>query len=324
MKIINEIKQRAKKIAATIILPEANIDKRVYDACLYILENKLSKIIVLGKTSDFDERFQDKNCQIIDIENYAELDKFAQQLYELRKKKGMTLDEAKVKVKSPDYFSCMMLYNNLADGMVAGATWTTGDTLRPALQIVKTKPDKSIVTGVMLMVKDRCAPLVFGDVSLIENPSEENLADIAISSAEFMKSIFDIEPKVAMLSYSTKGSAKSEMVDKVRNATVIANKKSKFLIDGEMQVDSALDEKTAKKKGITSAVGGNANVLIFPDLNAGNIGYKLVARLGGYTAVGPIMLNFNKPVNDLSRGCTVDEIVSTVCITKLLTDTKNK
>ena len=322
MKLIQEIRKRAKKIDATIVLPEANIDKRVYDACEFILKNNLSNIIVFGKDSEYGDIFKTNHCKIIDIEKYDKLNEFATQLYELRKHKGMTITEANKLIKQADYFSMMLLRNNLADGVVAGATWTTGDTLRPALQIVKTKPDKSIVTGVMLMVKDGCVPLVFGDVSLIENPSEENLADIAISSAEFMKSIFDIEPKVAMLSYSTKGSAKSEMVDKVRNATIIANKKSKFLIDGEMQVDSALDEKTAKKKGIKSKVGGNANVLIFPDLNAGNIGYKLVARLGGYTAVGPIMLNFNKPVNDLSRGCTVDEIVSTVCITKLLTDIK--
>ena len=170
----------------------------------------------------------------------------------------------------------------------------------------------------MLMLKEDCKPMVFADVSLVENPTSENLADIAISSAEFYKTIVGNEPKVAMLSYSTKGSAQSDVIKKVSDAVKIANSKSTYLIDGEMQVDSALSKSTAKQKGITSAVGGNANVLIFPDLNAGNIGYKLVARLGGYTAVGPIMLNFNKPVNDLSRGCTTDEIVNTVLITKLL------
>ena len=166
------------------------------------------------------------------------------------------------------------------------------------------------------MAKENCNTLIYGDVSLVENPTAQQLADIAIATAEVMEEVVGVEPKVAMLSYSTKGSAKGEMVSKIQEATRIAQK-GKYLVDGEMQVDSALDKATAKRKGITSKVGGNANVLIFPDLDAGNIGYKVTARLGGYTAIGPIMLNFNKPVNDLSRGCTEEEIVNTVCITKL-------
>jgi phosphate acetyltransferase len=166
------------------------------------------------------------------------------------------------------------------------------------------------------MLKKNEEARLFADISLVENPTSEQLKEIAISSAKFMQDTLQIKPRVAMLSYSTHGSAKGEMADKVRIATELTEN-SGFLIDGEMQTDTALDIVTAKKKGITSGVGGNANVLIFPDLNAGNIGYKLVARLGGYTAVGPIMLNFNHPVNDLSRGCTVDEIVNTVAITKL-------
>lgn len=318
MKLLNELTKRAKKINSTIILPEANLDERVYSACQEILSRKLSNIIVFGKPSDFGEEFKTSACQIIDIKSYPNLNQLALDLYELRKNKGMSLEDAKKLINQPDYFSMMLVKNNLADGVVAGAVWTTANTLRPALQIVKTKPNKNIVTGVMLMLKEKCEPKVFADVSLIENPTSENLADIAISSAEFYKTIVGEEPKVAMLSYSTKGSASSEMVQKVSSAVKIAQGKSKFLIDGEMQVDSALDEQTAKKKGIKSKVGGHANVLVFPDLNAGNIGYKLVARLGGYTAVGPIMLNFNKPVNDLSRGCSVEEIVNTVLITKLL------
>ncbi len=318
MKLMEKITKKAAKINAKIILPEANLDKRVYSACINILNNNLSKIIVFGKPTDFGKEFSNKNCEIIDIQNNKNLKLFANQLYELRKDKGLSKKEAEKLVSQPDYFAMMMLKNNMADGVVAGAKWTTPDTLRPALQIIKTKPDKSLVTGVMLMLKENCDPLVFADVSLVENPSSENLADIAISAAEFYKTIVGQQPKVAMLSYSTKGSAKSEIVSKISNAVKIANSKSEFLIDGEMQVDSAFSKTTAKQKGVTSLVGGNANVLIFPDLNAGNIGYKLVARLGGYTAVGPIMLNFNKPVNDLSRGSTVEEIINTVLITKLL------
>ncbi len=318
MKIIDEIKKRASKVKATIIVPEANIDKRVYDACKSILDNKISKLIVFGKEDEFDDSFKTKNCQIIDIAEFKDLNKFASDLYELRKAKGMTLDKANELVRRADYFSMMLLKEGLADGVVAGATWSTADTLRPALQVIKTKKDKPIVTGITLMVKENADPKVFADVSLIENPTSENLADIAISGAEFIEKVLKLEPKVAMLSYSTKGSAKSEMVDKVRIATELANKKSNYLIDGEMQVDSALDKSTAIKKGVTSKVGGEANVLVFPDLNAGNIGYKLVARMGGYTAIGPIMLNFNKPVNDLSRGSNVEEIINTICITKLL------
>ena len=317
MNIKETLRNKAKNIKSTIILPEANLDKRVADACEIILENGLSNLIIFGKENEFSNRItSDPNCEIIDIENYVNLGDFINQLYELRKHKGLTLEQAQELIKNPAYFAMMMLKNNLADGVVAGAKYTTADTLRPALQIIKTKAGKKSVVGSMIMAKENEKPLVFADVSLIEKPDAETLAEIAVSSAEFMEKVLEIEPKVAMLSYSTKGSAKSEMVDLVSKATEIA-KQSKYLIDGEMQVDSALDLSTATKKGITSEVGGNANVLVFPDLNAGNIGYKLVARLGGYSAIGPIMLNFNKPVNDLSRGCTVDEIVDTVCITKL-------
>lgn len=317
MKILEEIKQRAKAKNYTIILLEANMDERVYNACVQILKEDLSKIIVFGKEQDFGKEFNNKNCQIIDIETSEQRDQFANELYELRKTKGMTLTQAEELIKVPTYFAMMLLKNNLADGVVAGAKYSTADVLRPGLQIIKTKPGKKVVTGGTLMLKEDCNPLFFGDVSLIEQPTSEQLVEIALASAEFMQKVVEVEPKVAMLSYSTKGSAKHEMVDKVKLATELAQNKG-YLIDGEMQVDSALDLATAQKKGVTSKVGGNANVLVFPDLNAGNIGYKLVARLGGYIAVGPIMLNFNKPINDLSRGCTVEEIINTVLITKLL------
>ncbi len=315
MKILKEIQQRAKNKDVTIILPEANMDVRIKSACEKILCDDLSKLIVFGKETDFD--FKSDKVKVIDLNNNDLSEDFAKQLFELRKAKGMTEEQAKELVKQPMYFAMMLMKNDMADGVVAGAKYSTADVLRPALQIIKTKPNKNIVTGGMLMLKEDERPLFYGDVSLIEQPDSAQLSEIALASAEFMQNVVAVEPKVAMLSYSTKGSAKHEMVDKVRIATELSQNKG-FLVDGEMQADCALDLDTAKKKGITSGVGGNANVLIFPDLNAGNIGYKLTARLGGYQAIGPIMLNFNKSVNDLSRGCTVEEIVNTVLITKLL------
>ena len=320
MKILEEIKQRAKNKDCTIILPEANMDERVKQAAIEILNNNLSKLIVFGEEKDFpDEISNDPNCCVINVEKYENLNQLANQLYEIRKAKGLTLDQARELIKTPTYFAMMLLKNNMADGVVAGAKYSTADVLRPGLQIIKTKPGKKVVTGGTLMLKEDANPLFFGDVSLIENPTSEELSEIAVASAEFMEKVLEVQPKVAMLSYSTKGSASHDMVDKVRIATELAQNKG-YLIDGEMQVDSALDVATALNKGVTSEVGGQANVLVFPDLNAGNIGYKLVARLGGYIAVGPIMLNFNKPINDLSRGCTVEEIINTVLITKLLAD----
>ena len=317
MKFIKELYKKAKDINGTIILPEANLDSRVYDAAKQILKKEISKIIVFGKFNEFDKDFNHPNCTIIDIPFYKDLEKLTNDLYELRKAKGLTLEDAKKLILDAGYFSMMLLKTGVADGVVAGAKWSTAQTLRPALQIIKTRKGKTCVTGSVLFIKDKHRPLVYGDCSLIENPTVEQLSEIAISNAEFLEKVIGLTPKVAMLSYSTKGSAKHEMIDKVVNATKLAKSNSTYLIDGEMQGDSALELDTAKKKGITSEVGGNANVLIFPDLNAGNIGYKLTATFGGFLAIGPIMLNFNKPVNDLSRGCTVEEIINTVCITKL-------
>ena len=320
MDILKQIKLRAKNKLSTIILPEANTDERVYSAARQILKKKLAKLIVFGEEKEFDNSFKKANCQIINIKTSEKLKEFATQLYELRKNKGLTLADAKKLVKTPIYFAVMMLKNNMADGIVAGAKHASADVLRPALQIIKAKPGKSVVTGSMLMIKPKANTLLFGDVSLCVNPTSEQLSEIAISNAEFAKTVLGIEPKVAMLSYSTKGSATSEFVDKVANAVKIAKQNSKYVVDGEMQADSALDADTATRKGLKGKVKGDANVLIFPDLDAGNISYKLVSRLAGYMAVGPIMLNFNKPINDLSRGCTADEIVNTVCFTSLMVE----
>lgn len=318
MDIIQTIQNKAKSVDATIVLPEANLDERVKEAVKVILKNNISKLIVFGKKEEYSDFVNNNtNCTIIDIENYEKLDELASGLYELRKAKGMTPELAKETIKKPEYFAMMLLKVGLADGVVAGAKFSTADTLRPALQIIKTKPGKMSVTGNMLMVKNGFRPLVLGDVSLIEKPTSEQLAEIAVSNGEFMEKVVGDTPKIAMLSYSTKGSAKGEMVDHVVNAMNLAKQKCNYLIDGEMQADTAFDKETAKRKGIGEEIAGQANVLIFPDLNAGNIAYKITQRLGGFSAIGPIMLNFNKPVNDLSRGCSVEEIVNTVCITKM-------
>ena len=261
MKILEEIKQRSKSKNSIIVLPEANMDERVKTAACEILKQNLATIIVFGTNNDFsNEMTKNEKCRIIDIEKYSKLDAYAVDLYEMRKAKGLTLEEAQKLIKQPIYLAMMMVQSGEAEGVVAGAKYSTADVLRPALQIIKTKPGKKIVTGGMLMLKEDCDPLFFGDVSLVENPTSEQLSEIALANAEFMKKVLDIEPKVAMLSYSTKGSAKSEMVDKVRIATELSQNKG-YLVDGEMQLDSALDLATAKKKGITSEVGGNANVL---------------------------------------------------------------
>lgn len=321
-KVIKQILKDAKQIKGTILLPEALEDKRIYQACELILKYQFGKIAVIGKPSKFGSEFKNANCEIIDMDNAELQEELAKKLVAIRRKKGMTLEKARELVKTPSYFSMMLLKTGKVDGIVAGAKWTTADVLRPALQIIKTKPKKSICVGTMLMVKEDAQPILMSDISLNLNPTSEQLAEIAIASAEFMDKVAKIQPKVAMLSYSTNGSGSGEMVDKVRIATEIAKKKSTYKIEGEMQADVALDKLTAKNKKCVNDVAGKANVLIFPDINAGNIGYKLVARLGGYQAIGPIILNFNKPVNDLSRGCTVDEIVYTVCITRLLIENK--
>ncbi|MBR1988510.1 MAG: phosphotransacetylase [Clostridia bacterium] len=322
MKDLKDLKKLANKKFATIILPEANIDERIRQACIRLLKEGTTKLIVFGAIDGMTKEFLSDKCEIINIESDPRLEDFATQLYELRKHKGMTIDEAKELIKTPEYFSMLLLKNDYADGLVAGAKWTTANTLRPALQVIKCKKGKSSVVGSMLMLKKGMDPLVYTDVSLIENPDSEQLAEIAISGAEFMDKVVGNEPKVALLSYSTYGSAKSEMVDKVKNATEIAKSKSTYLIDGEMQGDSALEMETAKKKCPTSKVAGQANVLVFPELDAGNIAYKLTAYFGGVQAVGPIMLNFAKPINDLSRGSTVEEIINTVYITKLMCENK--
>lgn len=320
MKVLDDILEKAKSKNGKIILPEANVDSRVLEAVKKIVTSNLSEVIIFGQKNEFpQEVVTSKLVTIIDLNNFNQLNNMAHTLYELRKNKGLTIEGAYDLLKNPIYVACMLLYMGEADGLVAGAKYTTSDTLRPALQIIKTEVGKNLVAGSVLLVRENAPQtLLFCDASLNENPTAEQLIDISVGGADFVQNVLGIEPKVAFLSYSTLGSAKSDLVEKMQTACKLTKEKyPQYLIDGEMQFDCAVDIATANRKGITSPVGGNANVFVFPDLNCGNISYKIAARLGGYTAIGPIMVNFRKPVNDLSRGCTIDEIVATVAITKL-------
>jgi phosphate acetyltransferase len=245
---------------------------------------------------------------------------YANLLYELRKNKGMTLAEAEKLAENPLYLGCLLIKNGEADGEIAGARNTTGDVLRPALQIIKTRPGISVVSGAFLMfVKDKGygkdGILVFADCAVMPNPTAQELAEIAVATADTARTLADIEPRVAMLSFSTKGSAKNELVDKVVEATKIARSLAPDLqIDGELQADAALVPSVGQSKAPGSTVAGQANVLVFPNLECGNIGYKLVQRLGGAEAIGPVLQGMAAPVNDLSRGCSADDIYKMVAI----------
>lgn len=322
MKFEQELRKRAKSVDANIVLAEANMDKRVYDACKYILKHRLSKITVFGKRSQFDEDFNSEDCTIIDLSRTKLIGKFAEQLYELRKDKIESVEVAKEMVKQPNYFACMLIRNEMADGAVMGAKFTTKDAIKPALQIIKT-PKDSKVSGLILLIKDNIRPIILSDVSLQIKPTADELSGIALDAGKFMDKALGIKPRIAMLSYSTHGSGQGESVDLVKNATEMLKQKCDYIVDGEIQADSALNKQTGSLKKASSEVAGKANVLIVPDINAGNIGYKLLAELGGFEAVGPIMVGLNSPVNDLSRGCTKHDIINTVCITKLQTKIKN-
>ena len=326
MTLIESIISRARSNRQRIVLPES-LEDRTITAADRALADGLADIILIGSEKEIAAKAASlglKNISkatIIDPATSAKTEEYANLLYELRKAKGMTEEEAAKKAQDPLYLGCLMIKAGDADGELAGARGTTADTIRPAFQILKTRPGCSIVSGAFLMFTPakhlgENGFLLFADCAVNPNPDAKQLAEIAISTAETARAIAGIEPRVAMLSFSTKGSAKHELVDKVAEATRLAKEMAPDLaLDGELQADAALIESVAKTKAPGSAVAGKANVLVFPDLQAGNIGYKLVERFSGADAVGPILQGIAAPVNDLSRGCKVQDIVQMVVIT---------
>ena len=325
MSFIDEIKERAKKEIKTIILPEAT-DIRILRATQIVKKEQYANVILVGDTEKVNEIARENNIdisgiEIINPEKSKNTEKYAQELYELRKNKGLTQEEAKKLVLNPVYYGMMMLKLNEADGLVSGAAHSTSDTLRPALQILKTAPNTKLVSAFFVMVVPDCeyganGTFIFADSGLNEEPDSEKLSEIAISSSKSFKQLIGEEPKVAMLSYSTYGSAHSASTEKVIEATKKAKEKEpNLIVDGELQLDAAIIPEIAEFKAPNSVLKGNANVLVFPDLGAGNIGYKLVQRLAKAEAYGPLCQGIAKPVNDLSRGCSAEDVAGVVAIT---------
>ena len=308
MSFIDEIKKRASKEIKTIILPESE-DIRVLKATEQVKKEGYAKIILIGDKEEILKKAEENNIDIADAKivnpnEHPKYDEFVDILYNLRKHKGMTEEQAKELVKDPVYFGMLMVKQGEADGLVSGAIHSTSDTLRPALQILKTAPDTKLVSAFFVMVVPDCkygenGIFIFGDSGLNENPNAKSLSEIAISSSKSFRQLVEKEPKVAMLSYSTYGSAKSELTEKVIEATRrVKEKMPDLLVDGELQLDAAIIPEIANSKAPGSPLKGEANVLIFPDLNAGNIGYKLVQRLAKAEAYGPLCQGIAKPVND--------------------------
>ncbi|MBQ7269104.1 MAG: phosphate acetyltransferase [Bacteroidales bacterium] len=327
MTLLEQIIARAKSNRQRIVLPES-LEQRTLTAADKALADDLADIILIGAPAEIfalADKLGLKNigkATIIDPATSAMTEEYAQLLFQLRQKKGMTLEKARELVLNPLYFGCLIIKSGDADGQISGALSTTGDTLRPALQIIKCAPGISCVSGAMLMVTDKPqygenGVLVIGDVAVTPVPDVDQLAQIAVCTAQTARSVAGFaEPRVAMLSFSTKGSASHEVVDKVIEATAKAKELAPGLkIDGELQADAALVPSVGEKKAPGSEIAGRANVLVFPSLEVGNIGYKLVQRLGGADAIGPILQGIAKPVNDLSRGCSVDDVYKMIAIT---------
>ncbi|MCQ2196432.1 MAG: phosphate acetyltransferase [Bacteroidaceae bacterium] len=327
MTLMQQIIARAQSNKQRIVLPES-LEERTIKAADQAQADGLAEIILIGNREEILTLADKlglshvKDCTIIDPATSEKTEEYAQLLFQLRQKKGMTIEKAREQVLDPLYFGCLIIKSGDADGQISGALSTTGDTLRPALQIIKCAPGISCVSGAMLMITDKPeygenGILVVGDVAVTPMPDANQLAQIAVCTAQTAKSVAGFtDPRVAMLSFSTKGSAKHEVVDKVVEATKLAKEMAPELkIDGELQADAALVPSVGEKKAPGSDIAGHANVLVFPCLEVGNIGYKLVQRLAGADAIGPILQGIARPVNDLSRGCSVDDIYKMVAIT---------
>ncbi|MFC5711581.1 phosphate acetyltransferase [Thalassorhabdus alkalitolerans] len=317
--LFNKIKTKVQEHKPAIVFPEGN-DERIIKAVSKLHEDDMVKPIVVGDKEEIHEKAEDlgvslKGVQIFNPKTYVNFDKLVSSFVERRKGKE-TEESARKKLLDANYFGTMLVYENYADGLVSGAAHSTGDTVRPALQIIKTKPGIQRTSGVFIMVKED-KQFVFADCAINISPNADELAEIAISTAETAKA-FDIDPKVAMLSFSTKGSASSQETQKVSKATNMAQEsRPDLVIDGEFQFDAAFVPAVAQKKAPDSPLQGEANVFIFPSLESGNLGYKIAQRLGGYDAIGPILQGLNKPVNDLSRGCSVNDVYSLALITAM-------
>ena len=326
MELVEQLITRAKANRQRIVLPEGT-EERTLKAANQILTDEVADLILIGNPAEIAEKAMQwglgniSKATIINPENHPRQEEYAQLLFQLRQKKGMTIEQARELVKNPLYLGCLIIKNGDADGQLAGARNTTGDVLRPALQIIKTSPGITCVCGAMLLLTHapECGDngvLVMGDVAVTPVPDANQLAQIAVCTARTAQAVAVITPRVAMLSFSTKGSAKHEVVDKVVEAFNIAKEMDpNLLIDGELQADAALVPSVGQSKSPGSPIAGKANVLVVPSLEVGNIGYKLVQRLGHATAVGPILQGIARPVNDLSRGCSIEDVYMMVAIT---------
>ena len=326
MDLISQIVERAKSNKQRIVLPEGT-EERTLKAANQVLTDGVADLILLGNPSEIMDLAREwglgniSRATIIDPENHPKQEEYAQLLCQLRQKKGMTIEETRKLVRNPLYLGCLIIKAGDADGQLAGARNTTGDVLRPALQIIKTEPGITCVSGAMLMLTHapECGDngvIVMGDVAVTPVPDAGQLAQIAVCTARTAKAVAGIDPRVAMLSFSTKGSAKHEVVDKVVEALKLARELDpEMKIDGEMQADAALVPRVGQSKAPGSEIAGRANVLVVPCLEVGNISYKLVERLGHATAIGPILQGIARPVNDLSRGCSVDDVYKMIAIT---------
>lgn len=323
-KFLDRIKERAKQEKKTIVLPES-MDRRTFEAAATVLKEGIADLIIIGTPEEIEANSKGldiSGATIVNPYTYEKTEEYINLFVELRKKKGLTYEDAKKQALSDYmYYACLMVKAGDADGVVSGACHSTANTLRPSLQIIKTKPGVKLVSAFFLMVVPNCeyganGTFIFADSGLEQNPDPEKLAAIAACSAESFELLAETEPIVAMLSHSTKGSAKHADVDKVVAATKICKEENPDLkVDGEMQLDAAIVPSVGESKAPGSSVAGHANVLVFPDLDAGNIGYKLVQRLAKAEAYGPVTQGIAKPINDLSRGCSADDIVGVIAIT---------